>query len=106
MPMNNNKNDQQVGKVLKRLSDEVTTMQSKLDRLNSIVTPLMSITDLSLAKKRVDQSRDFSEGSMLGDGVNINMLSQEERLRELELMDPQVILKNLADFCNTQDMPK
>ena len=86
----NNKSDQQVGKVLKRLSDEVTTMQSKLDRLNTIVKPLMSITDLSLAKKRLDQSNQFSNdgSSRLGEGVNVNLLTQEERLRELELMDP------------------
>ena len=83
-------------------------MQSKLERLNTIVTPLMSITDLSLAKKRLDQSNQFSNdgSSRLGEGVNVNMLTQEERLRELEQMNPQIILQNLADFCNTQEMPK
>ena len=36
----------------------------------------------------------------------MNMLTKEERLRELERMDPQIILQNLADYVNTQEMPK
>ena len=83
-------------------------MQDKLERLNTIVKPLMSITDLSLAKKRFDQAKQSeNEGnSLMGDSINVNMLTEEERLRELGQMNPSIILSNLADFCNTQEMPK
>ena len=68
---------------------EMTQMRSKLDRLNTIVTPLMAITDLSLAKQRMDNSRQFSNGSNnSGGGMNVNMLSAEERLQELAMMNP------------------
>ena len=83
---------------------EMTSLRSKVERLNMIVTPLMAITDLSLAKKRIDQSANFSNDS--GEEVNVNMMTGEERLQQLEHMNPQLILSNLADYCNTQDMPK
>lgn len=69
------------------MREEMNIMRSKLDRLNTIVTPLMSITDLSLAKKRLEQSAQFSSGSGSGSVAGapaVNTLTAEERLRELE----------------------
>ena len=65
---------------------EMTSLRSKVERLNMIVTPLMAITDLSLAKKRIDQSANFSNDS--GEEVNVNMMTGEERLQQLEHMNP------------------
>ena len=36
--------------------------------------------------------------------VNVDALSPEERLRELEHMSPETILNNLAEFINSQDL--
>lgn len=64
--------------------EELNDLRAKVTRLNTIVTPLMSITDLSLAKKRIDQS----QSSVSTGPIAVNMLTAEERLRELEKMNP------------------
>lgn len=60
----------------------------------------MGITDLTLASKRIASTGDYSTGL-----VNVSKMNEEDRIRELEHMNPVLVLNNLAHFVNVQDMP-
>lgn len=55
----------------------------------------MGITDLTLASKRIASTGDYSTGL-----VNVSKMTEEDRIRELEHMNPLLVLNNLAHFVN------
>ena len=80
---------------------EIVSMRNELLKLGRVVNPLTAITDLALTKKAA-----FEGEAMDGDGpVKVAQLTQEERDRELENMNPALVLNNLAQYCNTQELP-
>ena len=74
---------------------EIVSLRSELVKLGRVVNPLTAITDITLASKIA-----FEGDVMQEHVVKIAQLSQEERNRELDNMNPVLVLDNLAHFCN------
>ena len=68
-------------------------MKDEVLKLKSMINPLMAITDITIKKKNVGESGSFSQGI----GVNHVQLSPEDRIKEMESCNPQLVLKNLVE---------
>ena len=77
------------------MKEEMQTIRQEYTRLSRIITPLMGITDLTLASKRIASTGDYSTGL-----VNVQKMSEDDKMRELEHMNPVLVLNNLANFVN------
>ena len=74
-------------------------MRDEVERMSRYVRPLTAIADLTVTKKRAINSDNMNELP-----ENIQPLSQEEKHAELEKLSPELVLQNLADFCNEQTL--
>lgn len=83
----------------KQISYEIISLRDEFARLNRIVTPLSAITELTLYKKRAINAENMNLAL-----ENMKPMSPEERIAELESMHPELVLQNLAEYCNTQEM--
>ena len=85
------------------MREELVALRHELGRLGRLVTPLMSIAELSLVSKRVNDSQALSDGGF-SKGSALNM-SAEEKEKALSKLNPQLVLNNLAEFINTRELP-
>ena len=79
---------------------EIVSLRNEIVKLGRVVMPLTAITDLSLTQRRALEGE-----SMPDQTVNIAQMTQYERDRQLENLNPQQVLNNLAEYCNTQELP-
>ena len=79
---------------------EIVSLRNEIVKLGRVVMPLTAITDLSLTQRRALEGE-----SMPDQTVNIAQMTQYERDRQLENLNPQQVLNNLAEYCNVQELP-
>ena len=97
------KQQQAIDSGVNEMKEEIVSLRHELGRLGRLVTPLMSIAELSLASKRVNESQPFSEGGM-SKASSLNM-SQDEKENAISKLNPQLVLNNLAEYVNTRELP-
>ena len=78
---------------VEEMQDEIVSLRHELGRLRRLITPLTAIAELSLTKKRMQDSQDSG-------GLPYAALSEEDKEKRVGQLNPQLVLNNLADFVN------
>ena len=78
---------------------ELKNLKEEVLKLNRMISPLMAITDITIRKKTTGDSGSFSQGIPTHQNI-----TQEERLRELEMCNPQIVLTNLVEHIFNADL--
>ena len=79
------------------MSYELDCMKEEVEKMSRYVKPLTAITELTMTKKRVINSENMDE--FLEESYQ---MTQEERAALLKDLNPDLVLQNLAEFCNSQ----
>ena len=82
-------------------------MRQEVHKLSRIVTPLMAITDLSIKQNMIKTMKEKGEEQKLDDEemlTNVAGLRIEDKIKELENVNPILVLNNLAQFVNTREL--
>lgn len=77
---------------MEEMQDEIVSLRHELGRLRRLISPLTAIAELSLQKKRVQESGESAPP--------LTTVPEEEKEKEVEKLNPQLVLNNLADFVN------
>ena len=86
---------------------EIVSMRQEVHKLSRIVTPLMAITDLSIKQNMIKTMKEKGEEQKLDDEemlTNVAGLRIEDKIKELENVNPILVLNNLAQFVNTREL--
>ena len=85
---------------LEELKDEIIRIRQDYVTLNRIIKPLTAITDLSVHRRKPADSAKFSEGEL---SAPLSM-SETEKNRVLDNLNPMLVLNHLAEFINSQEL--
>ena len=66
----------QLGEGVEEMRVEIVTLRQELLRLGKMLNPLSAITDLCLARKRVNDSTQFSQGEVR---LSIEQMTETEK---------------------------